>query len=62
MTSFVLNINVQVESFVNIYPGVYHGWRNRYNLDDAKEVADAEEAHNKMYEWFGKFLHQEEGG
>ncbi|MCO5571289.1 hypothetical protein L7F22_025027 [Adiantum nelumboides] len=47
----------ELESFAHIYPGVAHGWTCRYNPDDPKEVANAEEAHTKMLEWFGKFLH-----
>lgn len=52
-----LRAKPEVESFVHVYPGCAHGWTCRYNPDSPKEVANAEEAHNKMLEWFGKFLH-----
>jgi len=52
----ILESKPEVESFFRIYPGVVHGWTTRYDVHDAKQVADAEEVHNKMFEWFGKFL------
>lgn len=55
--SFVVYVNVQVESFVHVYEGAAHGWICRYDPNDAKQVADAELAQNKILEWFGKFLH-----
>jgi dienelactone hydrolase len=48
--------NLQIESFVKIYPGVAHGWTVRYDVNDDDAVAKAHEAHNKTLEWFGKYL------
>ncbi|KAH7439949.1 hypothetical protein KP509_04G083800 [Ceratopteris richardii] len=53
----VLKSKPEVESFVHIYPKVAHGWTCRYNPESPEEVANAAEAHNKMIEWFGKYLH-----
>ena len=53
----ILESKPEVESFVHVYAGVSHGWICRYDPDDAKQVADAELAQNKIFEWLGKFLH-----
>eukprot|EP00249_Psilotum_nudum_P015661 c25454_g1_i2 orf=85-795(+) len=54
--SRILDSREEVESFVNIYPGVAHGWTVRYDVDDEEAVRRAEEAHGKMLEWFRKHL------
>ncbi|MCO5582529.1 hypothetical protein L7F22_036427 [Adiantum nelumboides] len=46
----------EVQSFVKIYSGTSHGWVIRYNVDDAREVERAEEAHEKMFEWLQLYL------
>lgn len=55
--SEILESNKEVESFFHLYPGVAHGWTVRYDVNDESAVIRAEEAHCKMMEWFGKFLH-----
>ncbi|MCO5571290.1 hypothetical protein L7F22_025028 [Adiantum nelumboides] len=52
----VLESKPKFKSFVQIYPGVVHGWTIRYNPDNPEEVAAAEEAQRKMIEWLDKFL------
>ncbi|PON81446.1 Dienelactone hydrolase [Trema orientale] len=46
----------EVDSYVEIFPNVAHGWTLRYNLDDEAAVNSANEAHKKMLEWFFKYL------
>lgn len=46
----------EVEYFVKINPGVSHGWTVRYDENDEKAVAAAEEAHLDAINWFKKFL------
>ncbi|KAJ7552896.1 hypothetical protein O6H91_06G075300 [Diphasiastrum complanatum] len=46
----------EVPHFVKVFPGVSHGWTVRYELNDEKAVAEAEEAHSDLLEWFGKYL------
>eukprot|EP01018_Ginkgo_biloba_P010073 Gb_35404 [translate_table: standard] len=48
--------DLKVDSFVNVYPTVAHGWAVRYSNDDEVAVKNAEEAHTKMLEWFSKYL------
>ncbi|XP_062097155.1 endo-1,3;1,4-beta-D-glucanase-like [Humulus lupulus] len=45
-----------VDSYVEIIPKVEHGWTVRYNVDDESASKSANEAHNKMLEWFSKYL------
>ncbi|KAI5071479.1 hypothetical protein GOP47_0013730 [Adiantum capillus-veneris] len=52
----VLEAKPEIKSFVQIYPGVAHGWTIRYDLDNPEEVAAAEEAQTKMIVWLDKFL------
>nr|XP_043624004.1 endo-1,3;1,4-beta-D-glucanase-like [Erigeron canadensis] len=46
----------EVDCFVKIYPGVTHGWTVRYKDEDAAVVKLAEEAHQDLVDWFGKFI------
>ncbi|KAJ7552888.1 hypothetical protein O6H91_06G074500 [Diphasiastrum complanatum] len=46
----------EVPHFVKIYPRVIHGWTVRYEVNDEKAVAEAEEAHAALLDWFGKSL------
>ncbi|KAJ7552893.1 hypothetical protein O6H91_06G075000 [Diphasiastrum complanatum] len=43
-------------TFCEVYPRVAHGWTIRYKVNDEKAVAEAEEAHAALLEWFGKSL------
>lgn len=52
----ILSEKSEVDSFVNIYPGVAHGWTVRYDEKDQVAVTNAEVAHKKMLEWFEKHL------
>ncbi|PON59777.1 Dienelactone hydrolase [Trema orientale] len=53
----ILATNVhEVDSYVEIFPNVAHGWTLRYNVDDEVAANSANEAHNKMLEWFAKYL------
>eukprot|EP00252_Welwitschia_mirabilis_P021523 TRINITY_DN5540_c0_g1_i1.p1 TRINITY_DN5540_c0_g1~~TRINITY_DN5540_c0_g1_i1.p1 ORF type:complete len:245 (+),score=57.44 TRINITY_DN5540_c0_g1_i1:198-932(+) len=52
----ILSARHEVDSFVKIYPGVAHGWTIRYNPNEEMSVRNAEEAHEKMLEWFQKYL------
>jgi carboxymethylenebutenolidase len=49
-------LNLQVDSFVKIFPGVSHGWTLRYNPDDESAVKIAEEAHSDMLKWLTKYV------
>ena len=46
----------QFDSYVKIFPGVAHGWKVRYNVDDKSAVKSAEEAHLDMLNWFTKYV------
>uniref|UniRef100_A0A0C9S9C2 TSA: Wollemia nobilis Ref_Wollemi_Transcript_8227_954 transcribed RNA sequence n=1 Tax=Wollemia nobilis TaxID=56998 RepID=A0A0C9S9C2_9CONI len=52
----ILSEKAEVDSFVNIYPGVSHGWTVRYDENDETAVKNAEAAHATMLEWFDKYL------
>ncbi|XP_057849198.1 endo-1,3;1,4-beta-D-glucanase isoform X2 [Cryptomeria japonica] len=52
----ILSEKSEVDSFVNIYPGVAHGWTVRYDETDETAVANAEVAHKKMLEWFKQYV------
>jgi len=52
----ILNAKPEVDGFVKIFPGVVHGWTVRYNIEDEVAVKHAEEAHQDMLDWFGKYL------
>ncbi|KAI5075336.1 hypothetical protein GOP47_0009412 [Adiantum capillus-veneris] len=52
----ILESRNEVQSFVKIYPGTSHGWVIRYNIDDAREVEKAEEAHDNIFEWLKMYL------
>jgi dienelactone hydrolase len=47
---------VQIDSFVKVFPNVRHGWTCRYDENDPVAVADAEEAHKDMLDWYAKHL------
>ncbi|XP_024980294.1 endo-1,3;1,4-beta-D-glucanase-like [Cynara cardunculus var. scolymus] len=51
-----LEAKPEVDQFVKIYPGVSHGWTVRYKDEDEAAVKCAEEAHQDLLEWFGKYL------
>ncbi|PON81444.1 Dienelactone hydrolase [Trema orientale] len=46
----------EVDSYVEIFPNVAHGWTLRYNVDDEAAANSASKAHKKMLEWFSKYL------
>ncbi|PON81449.1 Dienelactone hydrolase [Trema orientale] len=46
----------EVDSHVEIVPKVAHGWTVRYNADDEAAANSANEARNKMLDWFFKYL------
>ncbi|PON44296.1 Dienelactone hydrolase [Parasponia andersonii] len=46
----------EIDSYVDIFPNVAHGWRLRYNVDDEVAANSANGAHNKMLDWFSKYL------
>ncbi|PON32857.1 Dienelactone hydrolase [Parasponia andersonii] len=46
----------EVDSYVEIVPKVAHGWTVRYNADDEAAAKSANEARNKMLDWFFKYL------
>ncbi|GAA0154796.1 hydrolase [Lithospermum erythrorhizon] len=52
----VLLSKPEVDGYVNIFPGVRHGWTVRYNIEDERSVKAAEEAHQHMLDWFNKYL------
>ncbi|CAK9235465.1 unnamed protein product [Sphagnum troendelagicum] len=52
----ILSGRKDIESFVKIFPNASHGWTIRYDENNLQEVAAAEEAHNDMLNWLGKFL------
>ena len=43
---------------MEIFPKVVHGWTVRYNVDDEAAAKSANEAHEKMLEWFSKYIKQ----
>ncbi|XP_059650196.1 endo-1,3;1,4-beta-D-glucanase-like isoform X2 [Cornus florida] len=52
----ILNAKPEVDGFVKIFPGVAHGWAVRYEDEDEEALKHAEEAHQDMLDWFGKYL------
>ncbi|XP_024024561.1 endo-1,3;1,4-beta-D-glucanase [Morus notabilis] len=52
----ILIAKPEVDSHVEIFPNVKHGWTLRYNVNDEAAVNSAEEAHRKMLEWFSKYV------
>lgn len=49
-------VNLQVDCFVKIFPGVVHGWSMRYKDEDKATLKCAEEAYQDMLDWFIKYL------
>ena len=43
--------------YVKIFKGVMHGWTIRYDENDKKAVAKANQAHRRLLVWFHKYLH-----
>lgn len=51
-----LEAKPEVDHFVKIFPGVAHGWTVRYKDDDEAIVRSANEAHQDLLNWFGKYI------
>ena len=47
---------VQIDSYVEIFPNVSHGWTVRYDPKDPSAVKAADKAHQIMIGWFDKHL------
>lgn len=52
----ILAAHNDIDSFVKVFPNVKHGWTCRYDENDPVAVADAEEAHKDMLDWYAKHL------
>ncbi|CAM6073409.1 unnamed protein product [Sphagnum tenellum] len=52
----ILAAHNNIDSFVKVFPNVTHGWTCRYDENDPVAVADAEEAHKDMLDWYAKHL------
>ncbi|PON59779.1 Dienelactone hydrolase [Trema orientale] len=52
----ILAAKPEVDSYVEIFPNVVHGWTVKYKDDDEATANSAKEAHNKMLDWFSKYV------
>ncbi|GMN45415.1 hypothetical protein TIFTF001_014617 [Ficus carica] len=52
----ILDAQSEVDSYVEIFPEVVHGWTLRYDAGDEAAANSAEEAHKKMLDWFSKYV------
>ncbi|KAH8955497.1 hypothetical protein BDL97_08G142400 [Sphagnum fallax] len=52
----ILAARNNIDTFVKVFPNVTHGWTCRYDENDPVAVADAEEAHKDMLDWYAKHL------
>ncbi|PON44295.1 Dienelactone hydrolase [Parasponia andersonii] len=52
----VLTAKSEVDSYVEVFPKVVHGWTLRYEVDDEAAANAAEDAHKKMLDWFSKYV------
>ncbi|GMN45416.1 hypothetical protein TIFTF001_014616 [Ficus carica] len=52
----ILTVKPEIDSHVEVFPNVGHGWTVRYDVNDEAAVNSAEEAHKKMLEWFFKYV------
>ncbi|PON59778.1 Dienelactone hydrolase [Trema orientale] len=52
----ILASKPEADSYVEIFPNVAHGWTVRYNVEDEAAANSANEAHQKMLDWFSKYV------
>ena len=55
----ILILNLQVDSYVKVFPNTEHGWTVRYNVEDEAAMKSAEEAHQILLEWCVKYVIKE---
>ncbi|KAG4929261.1 hypothetical protein JHK82_046324 [Glycine max] len=52
----ILKAKPEIDSYVEIFPNVSHGWTVRYDPKDPSAVKAADKAHQIMIGWFDKHL------